>query len=354
MSDRATFRLPGFDLHPLAERKCHLSLLAAYSRQWNPRNLEFPWYEPWAQIMAALVAEHPSLSVAPQSYLWYDSSPHAQNSTSVPRHLMSTEDEELDEIVDSIGNMTLDSIRSISIPSYRNRARIPDLAITRKVSFPRPDNTSCLSQLSRKVTYVGYPLLVELKPSGARSDDIRKSLHGAHIPIFHARNQLRNQASHLFRMYPHQQYVILIAVSGFWWSYSVRCRAAMDGEGVSSGDREEVDDEVIDFEDPDPSFDDQDGVHSVLKQEPSNLDGATARALQEQLRAYGFALSELECLPGEIRFHTKLPKGQVKLDKSGDWSDLLLYGTIPSNQVFSLILDWLHNVVHYHYWGERG
>ncbi|KAF8548344.1 hypothetical protein OG21DRAFT_1489472 [Imleria badia] len=224
MSDRTTFRLPGHDLNPLAERKCLLSLLAAYSRQWNPRNLEFPWYEPWSQIFADLVAGYSSLSVAPQPYLWYDptSQPHT---TPGPAYLLSTEEEQLDELQDDVGNTTLGSIRSVSVPSHCNRSRIPDFAITRKVSFLRPDNVSQVLHLDRRVTYLGVPLLAELKISGARCHDIRTSLSNAIRPMNLARDQLFKQAYHLFQMYPHQESVILLAISGFWWSYFVYPRA---------------------------------------------------------------------------------------------------------------------------------
>ena len=84
------------------------------------------------------------------------------------------------------------------------------------------------------------------------------------------------------------------------------------------------------------------------------MDDTAVEALQEQLRAYGFALSKLEDTGEGNRFHTTLPEGKVGLDESGKWSDFLLYGIAPSNQVLSLILDWLHDVVHYHYRGERG
>ena len=358
MSDRTNFRLPGHDLHPLAERKCLLSLLAAYSRQWNPRNLEYPWYEPWGHILAALVAEHPSFSVAPQPYLWYDTSHASQPYTSPgPDYLMSTEGEELDDTMFEVGNITLDSIRSISVPSHRDRARIPDFAITRKVSFPRPDNTSHFSHLSRRVTYVGFPLLVELKASGPRSDDIRTSLSNARQPMLLARNQVHKQALHLFNMYPHQRTVILIAVTGIWWSYSVYSREPMEGypsvkdDADDEGDIDDYDDEM-----PDPSFDDQDGIHSHLLQDPSNFDRdeEAVQALQDQLHAYGFALDHLGDMSEELQFHTILPKGNLKLIDHGHWSDYLLYGTASSNQVFSLILDWLRDVVHYHYRGERG
>ncbi|KAG6370215.1 hypothetical protein JVT61DRAFT_12366 [Boletus reticuloceps] len=164
MSNQTDFRLPGHRLNQVAERKLEDSFQAAYSRQWNARNLEAPWYDPWVQIFSDLVAGHASLSAAPQAYLWYDlgSQGHEPHAAPAPPHLMSTEDGELDELQDDVGNITLDSIASLSVPSHRNRCRIPDISILRKVSFTRPQSAK-LPQLARRVTYVGYVLLAELK-----------------------------------------------------------------------------------------------------------------------------------------------------------------------------------------------
>ena len=87
---------------------------------------------------------------------------------------MSTNNEELDKIMENVRNDTLDSTCSVSVPSHHNHggAQIPDFAITYKVSFPQSKNTSCLSHLTRKVTYVGYPLLTKLKAFGPHSDNI--------------------------------------------------------------------------------------------------------------------------------------------------------------------------------------
>lgn len=357
MNDRTDFHLLGHTLHPLAERKCLLSFLAAYSRQWNPRNLEYPWYEPCGHILAALVAKHPSFSVAPQPYLWYDSSPASRpHTTPGPDYLMSTKDEDLDDLLDSVGNDTLDSICSLSVPSHRDRSRIPGFAITRKVSFPRPDNTSHFSHLSRRVTYVGFPLLAELKRPGHRSNDIRTSLLHSRLGMARARGQLHSQAYHLFYMYPHQESVILIAITGFWWSYSIYSRQMMEDNPPLAGKADVDEDEGDDFEEvPDSSFDDQDGIHRNSVQESSNSDDdEAARSLQDQLRSYGFALRSLGDMPREARFHTVLPEGKLRLIDDGKWSQYLLYGTASSNQVFSLIFDRLCDVVHYHYRGERG
>ncbi|KAN0082901.1 hypothetical protein V8E55_008696 [Tylopilus felleus] len=357
MANRTDFRLPGYTLHPLAERKCLLSLLAAYSKQWNPRNLEHPWYEPWGQILAALVAEHPAFSVAPQPYLWYDASLSFQpHTTPGPDYLMSTNDEELDDPVDGVGNDTLDSICTQSVSSHNDRTRIPDFAITRKVSFPRPENTSHFSHLSRRVTYVGFPLLAELKRPGHRSDDIGLSLDNVRFQMALARGQLSKQASHLFNMYPHQDSVILIAIAGFWWSYSIYSRQQMEDNPPLAGKANVDEDEEDDLQEvPDPSFDDQDGIHRNSAQEPSNSDDdEAAKSLQDQLRDYGFALRSLGDMHDEAKFHTILPEGELRLIDDGEWSDYLLYGTASSNQVLSLILDRLRDVVRYHYRGERG
>ena len=156
MANRTDFRLPGHTLHPLAERKCSLSLLAAYSKQWNPRNLEHPWYEPWGQILAALVAEHSAFSVAPQPYLWYDASLSSQpHTTPGPDYLMSTNGEELDDPVDGVGNDTLDSICTLSVSST---IIIPAFLILRSLakSHSHDQRTPATSPTSPE----GSPMLV--------------------------------------------------------------------------------------------------------------------------------------------------------------------------------------------------
>lgn len=307
---------------------------------------------PGVQIFTDLVAGHVSLSVAPQIYLWYDLGhqglqPHT---TQPPLHLLSTEDEQLDELQDFVGNITLESIRSTSIPSHRNRCRIPDIAITRKISFIRPQNTSQLLHLARRVTYLGFPLLAELKASGARCQDIQTSLSNATIPMSLARDQVTKQALHLFQMYPHQNSVVLVAISGFWWSYTIFLRAQAEGLPLVDAEVEDLDEAN---EESDLPLPDQDGIHPNLMQVSSDLDEPSIQVLQEQL--YGFSLCSLEDISGTKRahFHTVLPEDRLELCED-DWSDYLLYGTAPSNQVLSLILDRLHSIVHVHYDGKMG
>lgn len=353
--DRTTFRLPGHELNEVAERKCLLSMLAAYSRQWNPRNLEALWYDPWTQVFTDLVAGHASLSAAPHLYLWYKLGDQRPAHT-IPgaHHLLSTEDEHLDEVQDDVGNVTLSSIRSISVPHHSNRCRIPDIAITRKVSFPRPDNISGIIHLSRRVTYVGIPLLAELKPSGPRCHNIRKSLSNATMPMTHAREQLIKQAHHLFQAYPHQKSVILVAITGFWWSYTVfHSEQTNSHQLVDEEEEEEEDPGLLDEDDGEENlWLSQNGIHSDLAQAPSEEEVTATRVSHKEL--YGFDLDDLgDISPDQAQFHAILPERNLQL-RERDWSDYLLYGTAPSNQILSLILDRLHSIVHVFYDGTMG
>ncbi|KAG6373726.1 hypothetical protein JVT61DRAFT_5863 [Boletus reticuloceps] len=347
MSDRTTFRLPGHELNEVAERKCLLSILAAYSRQWNPRNLEAPWYDPWTQVFADLVARHASLSAAPHPYLWYKVGDR-QLAHTMPsaQHLLSTEDEQLDELQDDIGDITLSSIKSISVPHHSNCCRIPDIAITRKVSFPRSENDSSISHLACRVTYTGFPLLAELKPSGSCSHDVRKSLRFAMMPMLRAQEQLVKQALHLLQAYPHQKSVVLVAITGFWWSYMVFNREQTNDLLVV--DEEEEEDPGFPDEEDASIWRDQDGIHPDLAEAPSDSEEESIREL------YGFDLDTLQDISlEEAQFHMVLPEEKLRL-RENDWSDYLLYGTAPSNQILSLILDRLHSIVHVYYDGKMG
>lgn len=160
------FALPGWVITPPARLTCLLSLATAYSRKWNPRNLEHPWYEPWARILQALVADLPSLAVAPQSYLWY-----YRHSRPGDHHIeppfARDEDDWLEE-----ADTTLDSIGSIHVAPRRNKYQLVDFAITRKVSRDRPPTLrpaytpEAQFYVSRKVEYMGIPVLCELKRGG--------------------------------------------------------------------------------------------------------------------------------------------------------------------------------------------
>ncbi|KAG6370216.1 hypothetical protein JVT61DRAFT_12367 [Boletus reticuloceps] len=160
-----------------------------------------------------------------------------------------------------------------------------------------------------------------------------------------ARTQVTKQAAHLFKIYTRQQSILLVAITGFWWSYRVYHRDQVDGMVAVDEVEEE---EETNYEVPDPTLLDQNGIHSGLMEVHSDLDEASTRAFEEEM--YGFSLDSIKDLlaKGEHNFHTVLPEDQMKLCERA-WSKYLLYGTAPSNQVFSLILNRLHSIVHVHH-----
>ncbi|KAI9574351.1 hypothetical protein HD554DRAFT_2010598 [Boletus coccyginus] len=160
------FVLPGWTA-PSACHKCLLSLMSAYSHHWNSRNLEHPWYEPWAQILQALVEDLPSLAVAPQSYLWYYHNPRPGD------HCIEyPPTQDADDWLEA-GNTTLDSIRSIHVGHHRNKYQLVDFTITHKVSrnhwipisptAPPAHPQNYQFHLSPTVEYMGIPVLCKLK-----------------------------------------------------------------------------------------------------------------------------------------------------------------------------------------------
>ncbi|KAG6376667.1 hypothetical protein JVT61DRAFT_1664 [Boletus reticuloceps] len=188
MSNQANFRLHGHRLNQLGECKFLLLFLATYN----------------------LITGHASPSTTPKAYLWYDSGcqgyqPHAAPG---PPHLLSMEVEQLDELQDDVGNITLDSIKSLSIPSLCTHSHIPDIFISCKVSFIRPQSAE-LPQLSRRVTYISFPLLAELKASSAHYDSIQTSLFNAIWPMSLAHTQVMKETAYIddrYKMRPSSAY----------------------------------------------------------------------------------------------------------------------------------------------------
>jgi hypothetical protein len=156
------FVLPGWATTPLIRTKCLLSLASAHSRKVNPRNLGYPWYEPWVQILQGLVADIPELAVAPQSYLWYYRCPRPGDHQIEPPSARTEDDGD---------DMLVDSIESIRVGSRHSRYQLVDLAITRKVlrnqpAAVYPPQARDRFDLSQSVDYMGIPVLCELKRGG--------------------------------------------------------------------------------------------------------------------------------------------------------------------------------------------
>jgi hypothetical protein len=201
------FIFPGHVLDPKAKRRTERAILFAYSHISNSRNIESPWYAVWNRVLADLIADHSRLLTVPQLVLWYiDPVPdradrdHSQD---------SVEDEEA-------GNTTIDSITSFAstVPEKSARELIPDFAIVRTMTRR--------TVTPRKLRYAGVPLLVEVKRCPRRVENSRDPgfafSRALAQHILFAETDVTKQAEYLFRNYPRQETVVLIACSGLWWS----------------------------------------------------------------------------------------------------------------------------------------
>jgi hypothetical protein len=63
--------LPGRENDPVSRYKATLQKSFAFSRTFNPRNIEFYWYPVWDQILTNLVSDVANLIVAPQFPAWF-------------------------------------------------------------------------------------------------------------------------------------------------------------------------------------------------------------------------------------------------------------------------------------------
>ncbi|KAG6372458.1 hypothetical protein JVT61DRAFT_7557 [Boletus reticuloceps] len=286
-------------------------------------------------------------SMAPQLYLWYYRHPNSRDHRiHPPTHY---EDDWLEE-----GNTTLDSIQSIHVGSRRNKYQLVDLAITRKVSRTRPAPTVPLTHapddqfyLSRKVDYMGIPVLCELKRGGI--------LEHAHRLLHVASEQLVRQAHHLFEMYPHQEEVLSIAVAGFWWSHRILPRnesKVATAEQIESEEHAEASTDPDTFEENEIPADMQDGVVDMnvgpdLARDEQDLSGLPSIFCGLENVAFH------DHIPEKLPLHFLMTPDNFRLS-TVTWSRPLLFGTPPSNQVLYLIREHLQSIVNHGYSGTKG
>ena len=138
------------------------------------------------------------------------------------------------------------------------------------------------------------------------------SLHNAIKPMNLACDQLYKQGYHLFQMYLHQESIILIAITSFWWLYFCYSHALSEKFRFSSEGDESEETEELHFT-YNTRLPAQAGIHSILEEDLLNSDEMLIQVLQEQL--YGFSLTSFldKARHWLARFHIVLPQGRVKL-----------------------------------------
>jgi len=163
---------------------------ASFSRQWNPRNLEAPWYEVRGMIWSDLVADSSRLAVAPQYRLWYID----------PDDSSLRDDNVADEAPVDQGDLTFLSIAS---DEGEDAAVITDFCITRKHIIHAVATTE-FPAMQRRIRYLGIPMLCECKRSGKRCRSRIEGLKRAGKHLLNARKRdvpspaIRNFNCHLW------------------------------------------------------------------------------------------------------------------------------------------------------------
>jgi len=244
MSSDIEFQLPGRNrAAPIDPEinifKATLAKSLAFSRTFNNRNLEFPWYPCWGSTLFDLVADRSNLIVAPQHPLYFS-------------------DEDIERWGDDMGSETAEEgcdpyesegppptiaaphgpvpppvlSTNITLDDYEYMECDPDASFSttpgRRVSevyvdyaIIHVDASSCETPARYsgwQITQMSVPLLVEQKRFASRSlggPELMRSIKGC---ISEAICQLHQQAAHLFVVDIEATSVMAIGACGPYWS----------------------------------------------------------------------------------------------------------------------------------------
>lgn len=146
------FTLPGRRSGDISYAKSSLAIAYAHSRSCNPRNIEYPWYGLWCQILMDLTSDTKRLIVVPQHLIYYEPaddipSPEGDKGHSKRSASIST--------IQSVATMAASSPREV----------IPDFAIFR-IKFRWRSQACAFVWRNVKIQNLGAPLLMEIKFPG--------------------------------------------------------------------------------------------------------------------------------------------------------------------------------------------
>jgi hypothetical protein len=208
--------LPGRAINPVTKHKAILEKSFAFSRTFNPRNIEFHWYALWGQILSDLVADVPNLIVAPQFPVWFvqmeddhededDGDDPEEIDQLPPRNSPEADDEEF-------GCAAGDVSFASTVPEKDADEVVVDFAILHLMAVAQPQQK--VRYGGWRITEANIGLLVELKRFTSRSLKGEELEAGIDWKISEACNDLIVQAGHVFIQNPNKQYVYAIAASG--------------------------------------------------------------------------------------------------------------------------------------------
>lgn len=229
--------LPGRRNDSVMQCKAILAQSLAYSYKFNRRNIEYYWYPIWGQTLCDLVADVPNLMVASQYPAWFvpqddqmdEEDRDCDNGDGKDDEGARDEDdpeevipEEPEARVPNIGGSSgvddegefdkNDLSFALTIPERKAKSVLVDFAII------NVSGETYQKQKSRyggwRITGLNAGLFVEVKRSASRS--LKGAEFGRELDaiIGEAREELVNQAAHLFLQNPNQDSVLAIAAAG--------------------------------------------------------------------------------------------------------------------------------------------
>ncbi|KAG1838253.1 hypothetical protein F4604DRAFT_1962097 [Suillus subluteus] len=218
----------------LLSHKARLETSYAFSRTFNPRNLEVLWYPLWCQTLFDLVTDVPNLIVAPQFPVWitrqHDDELEDADDGDDPEEIKDivkgekaaaakiqvpragNEPEEGDHYEVGAGDISFAS----TVPEKEAVGVLVDFAILSLGAVPQPKEK--LRYGGWRITGANVCLFVELKRFASRSlkdDELNAEIY---TRVQEARFDLVNQAGYLFIKDETKNSVMVIAAAGPFWS----------------------------------------------------------------------------------------------------------------------------------------
>ena len=223
--------LPGRSNARITRYKAILEKSFAFSQTCNPRNLEYHWYPTWNQVLSDLVIDVPNLIVAPQYPIWFVPQNDEENGdASDPEETEDDEDisdpeqiqddgdnggaDDPEEMVvsDDEDHVMADVSFASTLPEKGAKSAIVDFAIIHLTAVPQPKHTTRYN--GWRITQANVGLLVEVKKFASRSLTGAELEHAVQGRIAGARDDLINQAAHLFVQDECKDSVMAIAAAG--------------------------------------------------------------------------------------------------------------------------------------------
>ncbi|KAG2363224.1 hypothetical protein BDR07DRAFT_1483940 [Suillus spraguei] len=209
--------------------KAILETSFAFSRTFNPRNIEYCWYALWDQTLSDMVADVPNLIVAPQFPVWVvpgAADEEDENDGDNPEEIVQmkeqpeeaaqegssdqTDDEKEGE--NEVGNISFAS----TVPQKDAKGVLVDFAILNLMAVAQPLHTERYG--GWRITAASVGLLIEVKRFPSRSLEAEDQKSEIIERINEAREDVVQQAGYLFLHDTKMNSVMAIAAAGPYWS----------------------------------------------------------------------------------------------------------------------------------------